>query len=61
MKMKNDQSMEMPVAIIGIGCLFAKSAGLTDYWRLLYHGLDGIEDPPETHAHLNAYFHENRR
>jgi acyl transferase domain-containing protein/NAD(P)-dependent dehydrogenase (short-subunit alcohol dehydrogenase family)/acyl carrier protein len=57
--MKNENVNEIPVAIIGIGCFFAKSANLTQYWRLLYHGIDAIEDPPASHAHLKAYFHDN--
>ena len=37
------------VAIIGMGCLFPKSADLKDYWQLLYHGKDAITDIPESH------------
>ncbi|MBW2620402.1 MAG: hypothetical protein JRC56_03595 [Deltaproteobacteria bacterium] len=39
----------LPVAIIGMGCLFPKSSGLKEYWRLLFHGEDAITDVPETH------------
>ena len=42
-------SQNLPVAIIGMGCLFPKSSGLKEYWRLLFHGEDAITDVPETH------------
>jgi acyl transferase domain-containing protein/NAD(P)-dependent dehydrogenase (short-subunit alcohol dehydrogenase family) len=44
------------VAIIGMGCLFPKSAGLKDYWQLLYHGKDAITDIPESHWSPSEYF-----
>ena len=45
-----------PVAIIGMGSLFAQATRLSEYWRLLYRGGDAISDPPPTHLHLNDYF-----
>ncbi|NNF99278.1 MAG: SDR family NAD(P)-dependent oxidoreductase [Desulfobacteraceae bacterium] len=45
-----------PIAIVGMGCFFAKSSDLKSYWRLLLNGIDGITDPPGTHDHLNDYF-----
>jgi len=44
------------VAIIGMGCLFPKSADLKDYWQLLYHGKDAITDIPESHWSPSEYF-----
>jgi len=44
------------VAIIGMGCLFPKSADLKDYWQLLYHGKDAITDVPESHWSPSEYF-----
>ncbi|MEA1947745.1 MAG: beta-ketoacyl synthase N-terminal-like domain-containing protein, partial [Thermodesulfobacteriota bacterium] len=46
----------VPVAIIGMGCLFPKSAGLKEYWRLLFHGEDAITDVPETHWLSEDYY-----
>ncbi|MBW2192468.1 MAG: acyltransferase domain-containing protein, partial [Deltaproteobacteria bacterium] len=46
----------LPIAIIGMGCLFPKSPGLKAYWRLLYHGVDGITDIPETHWSPKDYY-----
>jgi acyl transferase domain-containing protein/NAD(P)-dependent dehydrogenase (short-subunit alcohol dehydrogenase family)/acyl carrier protein len=46
----------IPVAIIGIGCMFAKSSKLKDFWRLMYHGMDGIDTIPETHWSPADYY-----
>ena len=46
----------MPVAIIGLGGMFAGSSNLKEYWRVLVNGIDCITDPPATHAGLNTYF-----
>ncbi len=46
-----------PAAIVGIGCLFAKSNDLKSYWRLLRQGHDAITDVPDTHWTESDYFH----
>ena len=46
----------IPVAIIGMGCLFPKATGLKEYWQLLYQGRDAISDVPESHWQINDYF-----
>ena len=45
-----------PVAIIGIGCFFPGSAGIKEYWHMLFHGKDAITDVPETHWSPEDYF-----
>jgi polyketide-type polyunsaturated fatty acid synthase PfaA len=45
-----------PVAIIGMGCLFPKSTGLQEYWKLLYHGRDAITEVPESHWSPADYY-----
>jgi acyl transferase domain-containing protein len=45
-----------PVAIIGMGCLFPKSTGLKEYWKLLYHGRDAITEVPASHWSPADYF-----
>ncbi len=45
-----------PVAIIGMGCLFPKSTGLKEYWKLLYHGKDAITEVPDSHWSPADYF-----
>nr|NJM03822.1 acyltransferase domain-containing protein [Desulfobacula sp.] len=48
------------VAVIGMGCIFPKSRTLKEFWHLLYHGIDAIEDiPADTHWKLNDYFDED--
>ncbi|MGD8892494.1 MAG: beta-ketoacyl synthase N-terminal-like domain-containing protein, partial [Desulfobacterales bacterium] len=51
---KTPQSL--PVAIIGMGCLFPKSPDLKQYWRLLFHGEDAITDVPATHWLSEDYY-----
>ncbi|UCD79370.1 MAG: SDR family NAD(P)-dependent oxidoreductase [Desulfobacterales bacterium] len=46
----------IPIAIIGMGCLFPKSTGLKEYWQLLYHGKDAISEIPNTHWQPEEYF-----
>ena len=45
-----------PVAIIGMGCLFPKSKGLNEYWKLIYHGRDAITEIPESHWSPADYY-----
>ncbi len=54
--MKNKNSKNIPVAIVGMGCLFAKSNGLKPYWRLLFQGKDAITDVPDTHWSAEDFF-----
>ena len=44
------------MAIIGMGCIFPNSAGLHEYWRLLYHGEDAVTEVPSTHWSPDDYF-----
>ncbi len=47
---------DVPVAIIGMGCLFPGSSGLNEYWRLLFRGEDGIREVPPSHWSPEDYF-----
>jgi acyl transferase domain-containing protein/NAD(P)-dependent dehydrogenase (short-subunit alcohol dehydrogenase family) len=53
---KNKIPRQLPVAIIGMGCLFPKSSGLKAYWRLLFNGEDAITEVPETHWSWKDFF-----
>ncbi|MCD6184220.1 MAG: acyltransferase domain-containing protein, partial [Deltaproteobacteria bacterium] len=60
--MKPDKSKMQPnnpVAIIGMGCLFPRSASLKEYWRLIFNGIDGITDIPDTHWSPDDYFDDD--
>ncbi len=46
----------IPIAIIGMGCLFPKASGLKEYWRLLNRGQDAIDDVPKTHWSAKDYY-----
>ena len=52
-------TMNVPVAIIGMGCFFPKSSGIKQYRRLIFKGEDAITEVPQTHWSINDYFHEN--
>ncbi|MFH0725045.1 MAG: SDR family oxidoreductase [Pseudomonadota bacterium] len=54
--MSDIKKSSVPVAIIGIGCMFAKSSRLKEFWRLIYHGMDGIDTVPETHWSPADYY-----
>ena len=53
---KNKIQRQLPVAIIGMGCIFPKSSGLKAYWRLLFNGEDAITEVPETHWSWKDFF-----
>jgi len=53
---KNKIPRQLPVAIIGMGCIFPKSSGLKAYWRLLFNGEDAITEVPETHWSWKDFF-----
>ena len=57
--MNTDQYQTSAVAIIGIGCIFAKSPDLKSFMHLLTRGINGISDPPPTHRHLMDYYDPN--
>ncbi|HTK78539.1 MAG TPA: beta-ketoacyl synthase N-terminal-like domain-containing protein, partial [Gemmataceae bacterium] len=45
-----------PLAIVGIGCLFPKAAGLGEYWANIKAKVDGIGPVPPTHWNPDDYF-----
>ncbi|HZW31142.1 MAG TPA: beta-ketoacyl synthase N-terminal-like domain-containing protein, partial [Isosphaeraceae bacterium] len=52
----SDPSVPVPVAIIGMGCLFPRAEGLSRYWSLIRNGVDAITDVPESHWSVADYF-----
>ena len=46
----------VPLAIVGIGCLFPKADGAGAYWANIKHGVDCIGDVPPTHWDPADYF-----
>ena len=51
----------VPLAIIGIGCLFPGAADATTYWANIREGIDAITDIPATHWKVEDYFDQNRK
>jgi len=45
----------VPVAVIGIGCIFPDSPDAKAFLKLLLRGRSAISDPPETHRYLQDY------
>ncbi len=49
----------VPIAIIGMGCLFPKARNLEEYWINIREGVDGITEIPATHWNPEDYFHND--
>jgi len=47
---------QMPLAIIGIGCLFPKAPNLNEYWTNIREGVDAMTDIPPDHWKIEEYF-----
>ena len=52
----NKNFSQIPIAIIGMGGMFAGSHDLKAYWHTILNGVDRIGDPPASHRQLNDYF-----
>ena len=46
----------VPLAIVGIGCLFPRADGHRAYWANIKHGEDAVGPVPETHWKPGEYF-----
>ena len=53
---KIDQPKAVPLAIVGIGCLFPKANDASSYWTNIRDGVDAITDIPDTHWKPEDYF-----
>lgn len=49
-------STPVPVAIIGMGCLFPRSEDADAYWNTIVYGVDAISEVPSSHWQLSDYF-----
>ena len=52
----NRKNQSVPIAIIGIGCIFPKAHNLSEYWANIKEGVDAITEIPETHWRPEDYF-----
>jgi acyl transferase domain-containing protein/acyl carrier protein/NAD(P)-dependent dehydrogenase (short-subunit alcohol dehydrogenase family) len=46
----------VPLAIVGIGCLFPKANDAKSYWSNIREGVDAISEIPDTHWNPEDYF-----
>ena len=51
-----DTPKAIPLAIVGIGCLFPKANDATAYWTNIREGVDAIGDIPDSHWKPEDYF-----
>ena len=49
----------VPMAIVGMACMFADAKDLKGYWRLLRMGKDAISEVPDTHWSGSDYFSDD--
>ncbi|MGO9920019.1 MAG: SDR family NAD(P)-dependent oxidoreductase [Isosphaeraceae bacterium] len=52
----SDSSPPVPVAIIGMGCMFPLAEDLARYWANIRNCVDAISDVPESHWKLADYY-----
>ncbi len=53
---RNLSTVGVPLAIIGIGCLFPRSENKTAFWATIREGVDAITEIPETHWRIADFF-----
>lgn len=58
---RNVPASECPVAIVGMGCMFPRAGSLTEYWRVIVRGEDGITEVPPTHWASADYYDPDPR
>jgi len=51
----------VPLAIIGIGCLFPQADDQQTYWTNITEGIDAITDIPTTHWKVADYFDQDQK
>ncbi|MFE3054141.1 SDR family NAD(P)-dependent oxidoreductase [Nocardia sp. NPDC059239] len=47
---------DTPIAIVGLGALFPRSADLSEFWSNVVEAADCIEDVPESHWRIEDYY-----
>ena len=55
----SDLSPPVPVAIIGMGCMFPQANELAQYWANIRKGIDAITEVPESHWRVADYFDQD--
>ncbi|MEQ8290406.1 MAG: SDR family NAD(P)-dependent oxidoreductase [Gammaproteobacteria bacterium] len=57
---KENKNSMVPLAIVGIGCLFPKASNPEEYWANIREGVDAIGDVPDTHWKVSDYFDDDQ-
>ncbi|MDY0213562.1 MAG: beta-ketoacyl synthase N-terminal-like domain-containing protein, partial [Desulfuromonadaceae bacterium] len=52
----NSTTPSIPLAVVGIGCLFPKAADKSTFWANIKNKVDAITDVPETHWRLADHY-----
>jgi acyl transferase domain-containing protein len=52
----SDPTLPVPVAIIGMGCMFPQAEDLARYWANICNKVDAITDVPESHWSVADYY-----
>ncbi len=58
-KTASKTSKQVPLAIVGMGCLFPKADTADAYWANITNKVDGISDIPETHWRPEDYYNKD--
>ncbi len=58
-KTVSKSNKQVPLAIVGMGCLFPKANSADAYWANITNKVDGISDVPETHWRPEDYYDKN--
>lgn len=48
-----------PIAIVGVGAIFANASNATEFWKNIVSGDDFIEDVPQSHWDWKEYYDKN--
>ncbi|MCZ6786045.1 MAG: beta-ketoacyl synthase N-terminal-like domain-containing protein, partial [Planctomycetota bacterium] len=54
-----DATSAVPLAIIGMACIFPQAENLAEYWRNIQSGADAITEIPDTHWRAEDYFDDD--
>lgn len=58
-KVQSKSSPMMPLAIVGIGCMFPEAENTGKFWTNIKNGTDAITEVPETHWRADDYYNQD--
>jgi acyl transferase domain-containing protein/NAD(P)-dependent dehydrogenase (short-subunit alcohol dehydrogenase family) len=57
---KTNVPVAVPLAIVGIGCLFPKANNPEEYWKNIREGVDAITEVPKSHWKPEDYYNKDK-